>query len=313
MTNKSKSTAAKASMQSAADAEIQTALQSQTPFRAFWSAFCENRGALVGLSILAIIILAAIFADFIAPHSLSEQYRDSVRAQPVFAGGSWKFILGTDGVGRDTLSRLIYGARTSLFIALAVVVVSMFFGIALGLLAASTSVAVDVVISRVIESLMAFPSLVLAVLLVAVLGPGLFSTIIAVSIGYLPTYVRLMRACAKTELSKDYVTAAKVMGVGKFRLMVRTILPNCMAPLIVQAALGTSGALLEAAALGFLGFGVQPPTPEWGAMLADAREFIRSDPWIVTLPGLAILITVIAINLAGDGLRDALDPKLRRS
>ena len=297
----------------AVDPEAQITLQSQTPFRAFWSAFCENRGALVGLGIIGLIVFAAVFADWIAPHSLSEQYRDSVRLPPVFAGGSWKFLLGTDGVGRDTLSRLIYGAQTSLFIALAVVVVSMVFGIALGLLAASTSVAVDVIISRIIESLMAFPSLVLAVLLVAVMGPGLFSTIIAVSIGYLPTYVRLMRACAKTELSKDYVTAAKVMGVGKFRLMVRTVLPNCMAPLIVQAALGTSGALLEAAALGFLALASSPRRQNGARCWRMRASSFALNPWIVTLPGLAILITVLAINLAGDGLRDALDPKLRRS
>jgi dipeptide transport system permease protein len=168
-------------------------------------------------------------------------------------------------------------------------------------------------ITRVMDLIMAVPSLVLAILVVAVLGPSLANTIVAVTIVTLPRYVRLLRASALAELQKDYVTAARVAGVGPWRLMFKTVLPNCLAPLIVQAALGVSDAILEAAALGFLGLGAQPPTAEWGTMLADAREFIRSDPWLVTLPGLAILVTVVAINLMGDGLRDALDPKMRRS
>ena len=297
----------------APDMAESAAIPAISPWRAFWQSFSENRGAVLGLVIIAIVVLAAIFANFIAPHDPAEQFRNAVRARPVFVTGDWTHILGTDGLGRDMLSRLIYGARMSLFIGIAVVAISCGLGIFLGLLAAGASMAFDVVINRIIELIMAFPSLVLAVLLVAIMGPGLTSTIVAVAIGYLPAYVRLMRACAKTELSKDYVMAARVMGVGPWRLMLRTVLPNCLAPMIVQSALGVSGALLEAAALGFLGFGVQPPTPEWGSMLADSREFIRSDPWIVTLPGLAILITVIAINLLGDGIRDALDPKLRRS
>jgi dipeptide transport system permease protein len=169
------------------------------------------------------------------------------------------------------------------------------------------------VITRLMDLIMAVPSLVLAILVVAVLGPSLANTIVAVTIVYLPRYVRLVRASALGELTRDYVTAAKVAGVGPIRLMLSTVLPNCLAPLIVQAALGVSDAILEAAGLGFLGLGAQPPTPEWGSMLADSREFIRSDPWIVAFPGLAILITVVAINLTGDGLRDALDPKMRRS
>ena len=163
------------------------------------------------------------------------------------------------------------------------------------------------------DAMWSFPPLVLALAIAAALGPSLANTIVAVTIVYLPRYVRLVRASALGELNKDYVTAARVAGVGPMRLALSTVLPNCLAPLIVIAALGVSDAILEAAGLGFLGLGAQPPTPEWGSMLADSREFIRSDPWIVTLPGLAILITVIAINLAGDGLRDALDPKMRRS
>ena len=285
-----------------------------SPVRAFWLAFRENRGALAGLCVLAVIVLAALLADVIAPHGPSEQFREAVRAAPAWAeGGSARFLLGTDSLGRDMVTRLLFGARVSLFIGLAVMCVSFVIGVALGLACVSLGNAVDVAVTRLMDLIMAVPSLVLAILVVAVLGPSLANTIVAVTIVNLPRYVRLVRASALSELGKDYVTGARVAGVGPARLMFFTVLPNCLSPLIVQAALGVSDAILEAAALGFLGLGAQPPTAEWGTMLADAREFIRSDPWLVTLPGLAILVTVVSINLMGDGLRDALDPKMRRS
>jgi dipeptide transport system permease protein len=288
-------------------------LAQPSPLAAFWAAFIENRGAVFGIGVFALVVLLALAANFVAPYSPIEQFRDAVRAPPVWeAGGSWRFVLGTDGDGHDMLSRLIFGARVSLFIGLSVMSVSFVIGVVLGLFAAMAGSLVDVVITRLMDLIMAVPSLVLAILVVAVLGPSLANTIVAVTIVYMPRYVRLVRASALGELGKDYVTAARVVGVGPLRLAYATVLPNCLAPLIVQAALGVSDAILEAAGLGFLGLGAQPPTPEWGSMLADSREFIRSDPWIVTLPGLAILITVVAINLAGDGLRDALDPKMRR-
>jgi dipeptide transport system permease protein len=292
----------------------ETGLAEPSALLAFWSSFRENRGAVFGLVIVVLIVIAAIFAPLIAPHSPIEQFRDAVRAKPVWqSGGSWRFPLGTDGDGHDTLSRLIFGARVSLFIGVSVMAVSVVIGAALGLAAAMGGPISDVLITRVMDLLMAVPSLVLAILVVAIIGPSLTNTIFAVTLVYLPGYVRLVRASAIGELAKDYVTAARTVGVRPLRLALATVLPNCLAPLIVQAALGVSNAILEAAALGFLGLGAQPPTPEWGTMLADSREFIRSDPWIVTLPGLAILVTVIAINLTGDGLRDALDPKMRRS
>ena len=297
----------------AADPVEAAVLAQPAPVAAFWAAFRENKGAVFGLAVFGLVVLAAVGAGVIAPHSPIEQFRDAVRAPPVWqAGGSWRFPLGTDGDGHDMLSRLIYGARVSLFIGFAVMSVSFVIGAALGLFAAMTGPIVDVAVTRLMDLIMAVPSLVLAILVVAVLGPSLVNTIVAVTIVYLPRYVRLVRASALGELHKDYVTAARVAGVGPLRLAWSTVLPNCLAPLIVMAALGVSDAILEAAGLGFLGLGAQPPTPEWGSMLADLREFIRSDPWIVTLPGLAILITVVAINLAGDGLRDALDPKMRR-
>jgi dipeptide transport system permease protein len=289
-----------------------------SPLAAFWSSFKENRGAVAGLVVVAVVVLLAVFADWVAPYAPNEQFRDAVRAAPMWAdGGSSRFVLGTDSLGRDMLSRLIHGARVSLLIGLSVMGVSFVAGVLMGLACVGFSgapgQAVDVAITRLMDLIMAVPSLVLAILVVAVLGPSLANTIIAVSIVTLPRYVRLVRASALTELGKDYVVAARVAGVGRVRLMFHTVLPNGLSPLIVQAALGISDAILEAAALGFLGLGAQPPTAEWGTMLADAREFIRSDPWLVTFPGLAILLTVVAINLMGDGLRDALDPKMRRS
>jgi dipeptide transport system permease protein len=302
----------------AADITIAARIGAQappSPLAEFWASFQENKGAVAGLIVLALIVLIAAFADVIAPHSPLAQFREAVRLPPAwYEGGNWAFPLGTDALGRDMLSRIMHGARYSLFIGVSVMLVSIVCGIALGLAAAFFGGLVDTVISRVMDLIVAIPGLVLAILIIAVLqNPSLEKTIVAVTVVSLPRYVRLVRASALSEFGKDYVTAAKVAGVGNLRLMLRTVLPNCLAPIIVQAALGVSDAILEAAALGFLGLGAQPPTPEWGAMVGDGREFIRSEPWIVTLPGLAILVTVVSVNLFGDGLRDALDPKLKRS
>jgi dipeptide transport system permease protein len=216
-------------------------------------------------------------------------------------------------VGRDMLSRLLYGAQYSLFIGVVVTTLALVSGIVVGVFAGYIGGWVDTVIMRVMDIILAFPSLLLALVLVAVLGPGLTNAMIAIALVLQPHFVRLTRAAVMSEKNREYVVAARVAGAGPMRLMFRTILPNCMAPLIVQGTLSFSNAILDAAALGFLGMGAQPPTPEWGTMLAEAREFILRAWWVVTFPGLAILITVLAINLMGDGLRDALDPKLKRS
>jgi dipeptide transport system permease protein len=278
-----------------------------------WHSLKENRGAMAGLLVVCLVVGVAILAGAVAPHSPYEQYREHVLQPPVWDdGGTWQFPLGTDAVGRDLLSRLIYGARISLFIGLSVMVVSVLVGVFLGLVAAFRGGVVDAILMRLMDLIMSVPDLVLSVVVVAIIGPSLVNTIVAVLIVFLPRYVRLVRASALTELSKDYVVAARVAGVGPFRMMFVTVLPNCLAPLIVQSTLGISDALLQAAALGFLGLGAQPPTPEWGAMLGDSRELLTRAPWVVTLPGLAILVTVVSINLLGDGLRDALDPRLKR-
>lgn len=280
----------------------------------FWSYFRENRGAVAGLAFFVTICLLAVFADLIAPHGATDQYRDALLQPPVWQeGGDWRFILGTDAVGRDMLSRLIHGSRYSLFIGLVVVSLSLVVGVLIGLVAGFFGGYLDTFIMRVVDIVLAFPSLLLALVTVAILGPNLINVMVAIAIVQQPYFVRLTRASVMNEKTREYVTAARVAGVGRLRLMFKTILPNCMAPLIVQAALSFSTAILDAAALGFLGMGAQPPTPEWGTMLAEAREFILRAWWVVTFPGLAILLTVLAINLMGDGLRDALDPKLKRS
>jgi dipeptide transport system permease protein len=280
----------------------------------FWFYFSENKGAVLGLFVFFLLVIVALLAPLIAPHAPAAQYRDAVLLPPAWLeGGNSSYLLGTDAVGRDMLSRLVYGAQFSLFIGVVVTTVALIGGIFIGVIAGYARGWVDTVIMRVMDIILAFPSLLLALVLVAVLGPGLLNAMIAIALVLQPHFVRLTRAAVMAEKSKDYVTAARVAGAGHFRLMFLTILPNCMAPLIVQATLSFSNAILDAAALGFLGMGAQPPTPEWGTMLAEAREFILRAWWVVTFPGLAILITVLAINLVGDGLRDALDPKLKRS
>lgn len=280
----------------------------------FWHYFSQNRGAVIGLAVFFLLVVIAIFAPLLAPHAPNQQYRDALLAPPFWQeGGSLKFLLGTDAVGRDMLSRLIHGTRFSLVIGVVVVTIALSGGIVIGLIAGYFRGWVDTVIMRVMDIILSFPSLLLALVLVAILGPGLINAMIAIAIVLQPHFVRLTRASVMSEIDREYVVSARVAGARHLRLMFVTILPNCLAPLIVQGTLSFSSAILDAAALGFLGMGAQPPTPEWGTMLAEAREFILRAWWVVTFPGLAILITVLAINLVGDGLRDALDPKLKRS
>lgn len=280
----------------------------------FWFYFRENRGAVIGLYVFIVFVLVAAFAPLLAPYDPTEQFREHALQPPAWQdGGSWAFPLGTDPLGRDMLSRLIEGARFSFFIGVVVVAIAATGGIIVGLIAGFAPKWLDTVIMRVMDIILAFPSLLLALVLVAILGPSLTNALIAIAVVQQPHYVRLTRASVMSELQKDYVTSARVAGAGLFHLMFVTVLPNCLAPIIVQGALSFSSAILDVAALGFLGMGAQPPTPEWGTMLAEAREFILRAWWVVTFPGLTILVTVLAINLMGDGLRDALDPKLKRS
>ena len=262
-----------------------------TPARELWRDFRRNRGAVAGLIVVLLLVLCALLADVIAPYGPAEQFRDATLARPSLTPiGGHVFLLGTDEVGRDILSRLIHGTRLSLLIGLVSVSLSLVSGVLLGLVAGfQRGRAAEFTIMRAMDVLLALPSLLLAVAVVAVLGPGLANAMYAIAIVMLPHFVRLTRGAVLGELAKDYVAAARLAGAGTARLMFDTVLPNCAAPLIVQATLGFSSAILDAAALGFLGLGAQPPTPEWGSMLASALEFIQSAWWVVTLPGLAIL------------------------
>lgn len=281
--------------------------------REFWQAYRQSRGAVIGLALIGVLVVLALGANVIAPHSPYEQFREFTLSPPLWhEGGSTRFILGTDPVGRDILSRLIHGTRLSLLIGVISVAISLSLGVVLGLIAGYFRGLIETAIMRLMDIMLSLPSLLLAIAVVAILGPGLINAMYAIAIVLLPHYVRLTRAAVIAEAAKEYVASSRIAGAGPLRLMFNTILPNCAAPLIVQATLGFSNAILDAAALGFLGLGAQPPTPEWGSMLADALEFIQRASWVVTFPGLAILVTVLAFNLMGDGLRDALDPKLKR-
>jgi ABC-type dipeptide/oligopeptide/nickel transport system permease subunit len=285
----------------------------ENPYAELWHHFKQNKGALFGLSLVLIFVFIALFAPALAPHDPSELFTDQLRVPPMFAeGGTSKFPLGTDDIGRDTLSRLIFGARISIGIGLSVVLFSASIGTILGLLSGYYGGKVDWIIMRFVDILMAFPSILLAIVVVSVMGPGIGNAIVAVGIVAIPSFIRIVRASVMAEKKKQYVQASLSFGASSWRVMISEILPNCMAPLIVQATLGFSDGILNAAALGFLGLGAQPPLAEWGIMLSDARAFIESSPWLVTLPGVCILIVVLGFNLFGDGLRDTLDPKLKK-
>jgi len=283
------------------------------PLREFWGYFSANHGAVAGLAIVVLLLLVAVFANVIAPYPPDLTNNAVFLKPPAWQeGGSWAYPLGTDAIGRDMLSRLIYGTRLSLSIGIAVVALSIVVGIMLGLVAGYFRGVTEIAIMRLMDIILSLPSLLLAIVIVAILGPGLMNAMLAVAVIVLPHYTRITRASVIAEMSKDYVTAARAIGTSRMRLMLNEVLPNCAAPLIVQATLGVSTAILDAAALGFLGLGAQPPASEWGTMLADAREFVLRAWWAVTFPGLMILMAVLAFNLLGDGLRDALDPKLKR-
>jgi len=275
--------------------------------------YISNKGAVVGFCVMVALVVVAIFAPWLAPHPPAQQFRDAILLPPAWmAGGNPAYLLGTDPIGRDMLSRLIFGTRYSLYVGSLVVCIAMVGGVAIGMIAGYVGGWLDTIIMRIMDVIQAFPSLLLALVLVAILGPGLTNAMIAIAIVLQPHFARLARAAVMTEKGKEYVTAVRVGSGGPLRLMFLTILPNCLSPLVVQATLSFSTAILDAAALGFLGMGAQPPTPEWGTMLAEAREFILRAWWVVTFPGIAILTTVLSINLIGDGLRDTLDPKLRK-
>ena len=272
----------------------------------------RNKTAVAGLLVISLFVLTAILAPFLSPHNPIEASLYDQIKPPVWAeAGTWKNILGTDDLGRDILSRLVYGARVSLLVALATVGIAVFFGSILGAISGYYKGTLDNIIMRFMDILLAFPHILLAIVIMAYLGPGLTNAMIAIGIIYIPRFARIVRASVLEECEKDYVTASRSVGARDWRIIFVTIFPNCLAPLIVQTTLGFASAILDAAALGFLGLGAQPPTPEWGAMIAMGRSHILRAWWVMTFPGIAILFAVLGFNLFGDGLRDALDPRLR--
>lgn len=282
-----------------------------TPLQEAWAKFRTSYSAMTALSVLLLLIAGAVFAPLIAPHDPYQQYSDTLLASPYLSAGSQPgFPLGTDDLGRDLFSRLLYGARYSLFLGFIIVFFSLLIGVLAGALAGMKRGLTEIVILRLIDIMLAVPSVLLAIIIVAILGPSLFNAALAVSIVLLPHFVRITRAVVISETNKEYVLASRLDGSSGMRMFIHTILPNISAPLIVQATLSFSSAILDIAALGFLGLGAQPPIPEWGSMLSSSRELIEVAPWTVTLPGLAILVVVLASNVLGDGLRDALDPKV---
>jgi ABC-type dipeptide/oligopeptide/nickel transport system permease subunit len=282
------------------------------PFFDQISQLWRNKTAVAGLIIIVLFIVCAILAPYLTPHNpIETSLYDQLKPPVWHATGTWKHILGTDDLGRDILSRLIYGARVSLVVALISVGLAFFCGILLGCFSGYYKGYRDSIIMRFMDIILAFPYILLAIVVVAYLGPSLQNAMIAIAITYIPRFARIVRGSVLEECEKDYVSAARAIGAGDLRIIFIAILPNCFGPLIVQTTLGFASAILDMAALSFLGLGAQPPTPEWGAMIAHSRALILRASWVMTFPGLAILFAVLGFNLLGDGLRDALDPRLR--
>lgn len=270
-------------------------------------AFMKNKLAVAGAILLMVMILLAVASPIIAPFGFDEQNYEVARQTPSFA-----HLAGTDELGRDIFSRILYGGRVSLTIGIISVGIGLFCGGSLGILAAYYGGIAETVIMRIVDVLMAIPSIILSISVCAALGSGIVNTMIAVGISSIPTYARVFRSSVISEKSKEYIEAAKAVGAGNVRIILKHILPNSIAPVIVQASLGVAQAITTAASLSFIGLGIQPPNPEWGALLSSGRQYIRDFPHMVVYPGIAIMLTVLALNLIGDGLRDALDPRLKR-
>lgn len=283
---------------------MNTAKKSQ--FREVWNRLSKNKTAVLGLCIILALIFIAVFADWIAPYGYDDQDLNRTFLSPC-----WEFPMGTDNLGRDILSRVIYGSRISLQVGLISVGIAAGIGVALGLLAGFYGHLLDDIVMRVLDIVFAIPEMLLAIAIAATLGNGLVNLMIAVGISNIPRYARVTRSAVLSVKGQEYIESARAIGADDLRIICRHVLPNCMAPIIVQITMGVASAILSASSLSFIGLGIQPPIPEWGAMLSGGRNYIRDYWHIVTFPGLMIMITVYALNLFGDGLRDALDPRLK--
>ena len=285
----------------------------QSQFPEIWRRFRTNPLAVAGLAVILLMILIAIFADVLAPGTALDPGYDIQDLSRTRQLPSSEHIFGTDHLGRDLFARIVHGSRITLTVGLIVVSISLTVGVTLGSIASFYGGVVDIVIMRVVDIILAIPSILLAIAIAAALGGGLPSIMVAVGVSAIPSYARIVRGQVLSVKGQEFVEAARSLGASNLRIILRHVLPNCMAPVIVSATMGIATAILSAAALSFLGLGLQPPTPEWGAMLSDGRRFMLNlNSWHMTLfPGLFIAAIVFSLNLVGDGLRDALDPKLR--
>lgn len=289
-------------------ADVPTALSTASrpaTWRKTWAKMKKRPGMIIGIVVLILFVFVGIFAPWLAP---MDPLEISTNRRGAPSPENW---LGTDEVGRDILSRIIYGTRVSLRVGLVAISIALGFGAVLGMMAGLIGGWVDMVIMRLTDIMLAFPGILLAIAVVAVLGPSLFNVMIAVGIESIPAYIRTARGSTLAVKEMEYMTAARTIGSGNLRLIFRQVMPNVAGPLIVLSTIGIAGSILSAAGLSYLGLGAQPPTPEWGAMLSSARAFVRDAWWIATFPGIAIMIVVLALNLVGDGLRDILDPRTK--
>jgi ABC-type dipeptide/oligopeptide/nickel transport system permease subunit len=291
----------------AADTVEATAPRVRGDLRRWWRRFARNRGAVFGLAVLVVIILTSVFAPLLAPYDPLAQGVGPALQRPSLA--HWA---GTDSFGRDLLSRIIYGARIALIVGVVSVALAMLIGVTLGLAAGYYGGWLDIVVMRVMDALFAFPIIILAIAMMAIMGFGVTNVIIAVAVGFIAPFARVTRADVLAVKEEPYVEAARLVGVSSPAVIFRHVLPNVMAPIIVQAALRVSGAIITEAGLSFLGLGPPPPNPVWGSMIAEGRNFIVMAPHVSTFPGIALMLAIVGLNLLGDGLRDTLDPRLRR-
>ena len=284
----------------------------RSPWFDIFRRFLHNKLAIVGFVMIGIVVFVAIFAPVLAKQHPNENGVFSPNPRDFKQAPSLEHPMGTDAIGRDMLSLIIYGARISIRIGLFAVGLAIFVGSTLGSIAGYAGGIVDATIMRIMDMMLAFPSILLALAIVVVIGPGVFNAMIAVGIVAIPTYARIARSSVLSEKEKDYIMAARALGVRAHRILGRHVLPNILSPIIVTASLGIATAILDAAGLGFLGLGAQPPTPEWGLLLSRNREYLLGSPWMVFFPGVSIMFLVLGFNLLGDGLRDAMDPRLKR-
>ena len=278
-----------------------------TSARRWWRRFARNRGAVFGLGVLVAILIMTVFAPVLSPYDPIAQGVGPANATP-----SWEHWAGTDSFGRDMLSRIIYGSRIALVVGVLSVLLAMVIGVVLGLIAGYYGGWLDALIMRVMDGLFAFPIIILAIAMMAVMGFGVKNVIIAVAVGFIAPFARVTRGDVLAVKQEPYIEAARLAGVSGPAIIARHVLPNVLAPIIVQAALRVSGAIITESGLSFLGLGPPPPTPVWGSMIAEGRNFIVMAPHISTFPGIALMVTIVGLNLLGDGLRDTLDPRLRR-